>query len=663
MQKVTRHLRTDRTSPRLWFERLIIFREPDPAHYIRTVTFRRGLNLIWAKEPASGDATGIHAAGHGVGKTSLCLLLRFCLGDTAKTITELLEELYGEFPKGGVAAVLHVDDKPFTLCRYFGSHKEGGALAGADTEELLQGGHDQSDRQFEQLLAETMMSKLYPRAIPETGQAIEWRHLLAWMTRDQGSRFKSFFAWREGEGAGLQRPRQDPPIVMRAVLGLLDQTESELMTQATALERDLEKAKQETARHHQEPILIRRRIESELRAWQGISDDLPLRSDDLFKSSVERVIETADSKASANFVGIDAQYDASNQVLYELKAELNVLEKQCEKAEMEYGLAEAARRNDVQAYQAIAERLSKLKELTGWCEYGNSYFQECQHIRHELARLQATDMKDGRDKSALTLAIAESATQMNAALHRKIQLDAQLEEMRGQVSKKIHDVGKIRIARDSAALEVNRGKRVLEELDRWERAAGSPEAQTAIDNLASKTQQIASDIVRTNTKLMVLRQERSSREKCLSEIIDALAGELLSDEAFGRFKPRDEARPFQLSMRGGEAYRVLEVLLGDLTCLLDGANEKSLFPSLIIHDCPREADMSSGLYENFLLLVERIQRECFGAQVPFQYIVTTTTPPPSAVLKGDYLRSELDPSKDEELLFRQRFSNELFPML
>lgn len=134
-----------------------------------------------------------------------------------------------------------------------------------------------------------------------------------------------------------------------------------------------------------------------------------------------------------------------------------------------------------------------------------------------------------------------------------------------------------------------------------------------------------------------------------------LTAELFSGEAFGVFGYRDENRPFRLSMRGGEAYRVLEVLLGDLTCLLDSGSKESAFPGLVIHDCPWEADMSPGLYENFLLLVERIQREYFNGNVPFQYIVTTATPPPSIILNEAYLRLELDPSKDSDLVFGKRF--------
>lgn len=65
--------------------------------------------------------------------------------------------------------------------------------------------------------------------------------------------------------------------------------------------------------------------------------------------------------------------------------------------------------------------------------------------------------------------------------------------------------------------------------------------------------------------------------------------------------PGHEVRPFEVA-RGGEAYQVLEVLLGDIVCLLDSAvSEASNHPGFLVHDCPQEADMSERLYREFFL--------------------------------------------------------------
>lgn len=653
MQKVISHLSTYRGSPRLWFERLVIFREPDPEQLIRTIPFNPGLNLVWAREPAPGSAKGTRAAGHGVGKTSLCLLLRFCLGDTSKAIAELREELLADFPRGGVAAVLHLDGKAYTICRYFNLYKDGVALAGSDLDRLWQGDGEQTYKEFEQQLSDSMMASVLPRNIPETGQVIEWRHVLAWLTRDQGARFKSFFAWREGEGTGLSRSRQDPPIVMRAVLGLLEQGESDLMNRLATLEHELDAAQQETARLRQEPALIRRRMESELRAWAGQSDDLPIRTDDLFKNSVERELRDAERRATEKQAALDVKHEAVQKEIVNLRVEMAPVERQYERAKMAYELADAARRKDEAAYLAMAEKLVNLNNLSGQCEHGNVAFRECRYVLDERRRLQATDLKDGRDRKALERSMAEAATKASAALTNMNELDSVLQGLRKDVELRERRGRAIRMERETVAIGLERGKRLLSELERWERMAGSAEAQAAIERSVEKCAQLERDIDSTNAQLDSLRLHRTTREKELADIADLLTREIFSDEAFGTFEPRDENRPFHLSMRGGEAYRVLEVLLGDLACLLNSGAQNNAFPGFVIHDCPREADMSSGLYEDFLLMVARIQQEGYGENVPFQYIVTTTTPPP--VFPDErYLCLTLDPSIDDGLLFKQR---------
>jgi hypothetical protein len=657
LEELTQYLPTDRRSPRLWFERLVLFSEPGEAHVIRSIRFHRGLNLVWAKEPAIGHARGIRAAGHGVGKTSLCLLLRFCMGDSSKAVAELRDELFGEFAQGGVIAVLHVDGQPFTLCRYFNTHKEGLTCTGQDTADVWARASELSDRAFLKKLAGDMMSPVSPRNIPETGQEIEWKHVLAWISRDQGSRFKSFFSWREGEGTGLQRGRQDPPIVMRSVLGLLSQTESLLLTQIAKLEQELGQAKLKTAELLQEPVLIRHRIESSLRAGGNLPSDLPIRANDLFGDSVEQRIRKADEKSTEALKQFEAKYEEATQAVADLRASMKLVKDERVQAQAQYDLADAARRGDEAAFLSIGTRLATLKNLTGHCEEGNLPFSECQHIQKEMNRLQFSNLQDTRDRKNLENAMAESAGRANAALARANDLNAKVAALETEVRSLEALRSRIAIAKRTAEIAANKWPALLDELNRWERSSGSAEAQATIDASLVKSAQIVQDLNSAHTKLAVQQKDRSDHEKALANITDVLTRQLLPEGAFGSFDPRDEIRPFRLSLRGGEAYRVLEVLLGDIACMLDSPRSESALPGLFIHDCPREADMSTGLYENFLLLIAQLQEQQFEADsLPFQYIVTTTTPPPDA-LQGGPVCLKLDPSSDDGLLFCRRFTS------
>jgi hypothetical protein len=112
---------------------------------------------------------------------------------------------------------------------------------------------------------------------------------------------------------------------------------------------------------------------------------------------------------------------------------------------------------------------------------------------------------------------------------------------------------------------------------------------------------------------------------------------------------------------GGEAYQVLEVLLGDIICLLDAATSTvSNHPGFLIHDCPREADMSGRLYRDFLMMaLEAGQQLAGNEKIPFQYIVTTTSAPPVELREPKYVVLELLPGKEDDLLFKQRLKTSL----
>ncbi len=77
-------------------------------------------------------------------------------------------------------------------------------------------------------------------------------------------------------------------------------------------------------------------------------------------------------------------------------------------------------------------------------------------------------------------------------------------------------------------------------------------------------------------------------------------------------------------------------------------------PRLLLHDSPREADMEEQMYHRLFELVADLEK-AFGDQQPsFQYIVTTTTPPPKRLAGSPYVRLELDARQTESLLLRTR---------
>jgi hypothetical protein len=643
------------TPPRLWVERLVLFRTIDPVDIIRDVRLRRGVNIVWAHEPRKPpQGSGLRTTGHGVGKTSFCLLLRYCLGDDTKTIDALREEVRLHFPHGGVGAVIHMDGRVFSVFRHFAPHHEGVTAETENLEALLTADGRVPYREFESLLSETMLSRLNPRTIPDTGQPILWRHLLAWLARDQGTRFGAFFQWREGEGTGLQRPRQDPPLLMRAALGLLDGGETDVLQRVHVLEQQVESAQKEVSRLEQEPNLIRRRIESNLRAWFGADEDMPVRSDDLFNKSIATRLSARRGKAGETVASIDAEIEEIENQLAVLREEQLREQREHDYWDNEFQLAEAARNRDENALRRCTQRRNDLLKLAGLCEHGGVLFQECSYIEK---RITTMSFEDGRDQAALNTAISQLAANAVSSNERRQTSATKVEEVQQRVDDKKHTRRQLQIKRDTTLHEKQRGDNLWDELSRWEQSEGTPEDTQSLERARSHHEDLKRDLGSARTRLVILQQDKSDREKRLSELTDRLARELLSDEIFASFESRDESRPFRLSLRGGEAHRVLEVLLGDVVCIRDAATAGSAIPAFLLHDCPREADMSSRLYADYLLQLAVMEEQLTpkGGGAPFQYILTTTTPPPSSLQHQPFLRLKLDPSADDKLFFKARF--------
>lgn len=645
-------------SPRLWVERLRLFRNINPVDVIRDITLRRGINIVWAHEPRSTDkVSGLRATGHGVGKTSFCLLLRYCLGDQTRSIDTLRDEVRSEFPDGGVGAVIHMDGRVFSIFRHFSPYREGFAAETPHMDSLFSRDGCMPYKEFEALLSDAMLSRLEPKIIPDTDQKFQWRHMLAWLTRDQGTRFANYFHWREGEGTGLQRARQDPPLLMRAALGLLEHNETKLLHQISTLEQRIEVAKDEIANLVIEPTLIRRRIESNLRAWLGLEENTPLISDDLFSESVESGLRKKIERANRVISHFDSQIEDAENRLTALRDELYQKKRQQELCDNDVRWKEAALKGDEKALKEITGQRNKLLTLAGRCEPGNTPFSECSYIQN---RISNPNFIDKRDENAISNNISELSAQ---AVEARKRLDIATESTKG--AEKTLDAEKrvrnqLQIRKDTAIREKQRGDDLWEELDRWRKSEGSAEAGNVLKVAHDGLDKLIKQLESKKIQLTLLQQNQTDREKALSDQVDKIAQALLSDEVFARFSSRDELRPFHLSMRGGEAYRVLEILLGDAVCMYNAVTTNSALPAFFLHDCPREADMSIHLYSNYLLQLVAIEDKLTsgGGLSPFQYILTTTSPPPGRLQKKPFLRLKLDPSSDDTLLFGKRFGIE-----
>ncbi len=134
MKNLSLKITPTRDQPVLWIRRIVIIKQLDPYTDVREIKLTRGLNIIVGQEVTS---TGeIKAFGHGVGKTSLCRLIRYCLGETQFGRKKVVAALRSDFPNGWVAAEIDVEGQTWAVLRPFAVGPHSRASQGMSIEEL-----------------------------------------------------------------------------------------------------------------------------------------------------------------------------------------------------------------------------------------------------------------------------------------------------------------------------------------------------------------------------------------------------------------------------------------------------------------------------------------------------------------------------------------------
>lgn len=623
-----------RTEPKLWIECLRLYKSVEHKDLMREVTLRKGLNIIWAKEPEEISLQRELSAGHGVGKTSFCLLLRYCLGDSATSVKELCNDLADNFPDGAVLAVIHVDGKPWTILRYFSAYKEGRVCEGYCLDTLLLG-HEVTETytSFANTLEKNLFDGVASQIIPQTEQVLTLRHLLSWLARDQSARFTGYYRWREGEGTGLQRSKQDPPHLLRTMLGLYNTRQDELSRQYVAAENKVKQIHAKQASRELESKAVLKRIEADIRRVLK-QPDLTLKDDDLFQPSVLTLLDEQLKALLTNLADMQQQLQQHQEGAYSLLKEKQELEGELGRCKAQKGMAEASLSGSLDSYLEFEKQYKEIMNPLGSCRYGNIPYTKCEHI---TKRLETVSFQEARLKIALQGEKIRLEGEVRTLGDRVNSLEKELEKASKQLADYRRRSVPINTKLVESAWAIHDLKRLKEELANWEASLMPVEASSEL----AKLNQLL------NNTMLKLQQEQAHQSQIklkLQELFDQLTHLVISEHISGIFQPQDEDKPFVLAVRGGEAYRVLEVLLGDIAVMLSWGLGIGHFPSFIIHDCPREADMSAMLYEQLLNVLYELEQE-LKIEPPFQYIVTTTTPPPLALQTAPYLRLELSPDK------------------
>lgn len=204
--------------------------------------------------------------------------------------------------------------------------------------------------------------------------------------------------------------------------------------------------------------------------------------------------------------------------------------------------------------------------------------------------------------------------------------------------------------------ELRELQRTRDEVDAWTKRRDDPDGYEDLHHLRQQLDKTGNEIAKTEKNLAeLLRQHDENRERLAAIFSGAVRSVLSSDGYDGKVELEDRELSFHIThgaaMRG-EAVETLAVLLADVASLVYYAvSDNAHLPGFLVHDSPREADLGIRIYRSFIRFVASLQAH-FGEpdNCPFQYVLTTTTPPPKELRGAPFVKLPLDASNPSKLL-------------
>ncbi len=662
-----------KTDPDVWISRVVLFEclLPEPVE-IRDISLSKGLNIIWAEETEDDDPVA-EITGHSAGKTTFCRLLRYLLGEKTFGTKAGMDLIHRAFPQGYVAAELKVQNRHWAVRRPFGGGRMSYVMADVSIEELLQkhGRSVSQENYTKELGFDGLIERFETGGITRTGEIIQWGHLLAWCTRDQEARFQSIHEWRsprsESEAPGFRFPKSGPLFVMRAALGLFLPNELSGEEELVTLQRRQERLTKDLDEKKREPTFRVNLYEQELRKYLrkifpeiDNLDQRPFHSGRLDIEDLNSLAGRASKDLENSIKLIEDEEERQQGILDEIGLAHREKENKLKELKALFGLEEVGDKEITGSIEQKSEKKRQLNEiLDRTCPYGEILVGECKHVKSRRDSFSLTDIHDERAMAQFAERQARRKEKFEAE-QNQFQIEKEkLERQRQEAKTKLEAKKK----KHSNTRDQQRDlQRVLENLKIWIEVRDKAGNDEKLDKIRERLLETEQEIIKTERELSSLLSRHSDNRKSLTTIFSAAVRSVLLAGTYdgeARFTNRElEFRITHGPAMTGEAIETLAVLLADVSCQIYNATEKTAkLPGFLLHDSPREADLSKRLYHAFLRFVAEVQ-ELYGRDnCPFQYILTTTTAPPKELKSATYIPLRLNAAKSDELLFRCNFKD------
>jgi hypothetical protein len=637
-----------RSTPALWIERLVIYANVVDKQIIREIIFSRGLNIV-----RGAAESGIHKEednddyliGHSVGKSSLCRLIRYALDEDTFAQKEATTQIKSCFENGGIGASVVVNGVKWAVIRKFQSLIASKAAQNVSIEELNDMPANETNYDLYRSFLRTELTQGIPGFHEKTG--FKWKDLLAWISRDQEARYEHLWKWRDSRSESRTSQLLKPQAIQMigCVLGIYSDEANMLISERhelAALRK--EKGEQlESTRHRQ--AIERVKIEEEIGKLfikhkvqcDTTNEGLYINNAFSGKEDLESKLTTHNSENSIASGRLrDLQFSGSL-----LTDQINEIANKLLVAYRVTGVSNQSPRIGVRKVEL--DRL--LNEQNRDCPFVHIPLASCHHFSELIDRYQKEFnqfYQEARSKydDEETEALKERCREWIA---ERFGLSESLSRVRSEIKKSNTII-------EERSRKIEDLSRDIYEVDYLLSLRSSLSVNPAI---VDEISQLDINIDEIDKKLAITKQPPQPLSELKGLFADVVS-ELLFKHNHGKINiSKKEPLEFRITGKKGEAVLTLTNVMVDITSMLLAVKGYGRHPQFLIHDSPREADLSGPAYASFLSKVYSLGTQLGGENAPFQYIVTTTTEPPENL--NPCVRLTLCGDSEEHMLFKKDF--------
>lgn len=614
------------TEPKLWFQKLVIRR--GGKRQDRAITFTRGLNIIWSERKV-GDDRSLNA-----GNTSLTRLLRYCLGEDHFGTGVHERRVQANFPQGAVAAHLRLAKTDWWIVRSLSDPSQRIAVRSEVLENPWAEVFRPKDESFNEFLKS--IHDVFKPAI-QAHNASEVA--MGFIARDHEGGFDSVFRWRAVHKNSRQNIREELRVwALCALLGF------RVWTDRVAPEASHPgKTADSTAAPH-----------------------LP---EDLLPEIAERLGITAGRTASTRTLLAQAEKNeaAAASALEAAQERLHELV-ELEKLQAELVLS----RGKHEAVSRLRDEKARLKLRTN---------AKCQLAKQPISKLLKDDgcllkragcnLDQDEDVRKLGSEISNIGKGMSKMQDRIDELKGKAgvvnaEEIQAVVGAQRDVVGKCQIALLAANGVSQTLKNLSEPAKPSSSVSESAKPSPCDEGQCSEGQcDKGPQTTEQSTEPTKEESDRNFAEfvdtyrRVVVQLISPTAAKALNAHLGGIHDLLEED---QL----GSKESLMRLWTFDMAALLRSIESPLPLPGLLIHDSPKQEDLADEQYWG-LFRFARLLEQKDQDSARFQYIITTSTPPPDNLRDGDHVRLHLAPGRnthinpdtgeeeDDGYLFKSRF--------